>query len=354
MTGGTGFIGAHSAAAIHHAGHRLRLLVRDPRRLAPALVPLGVPADDVEVVVGDVTDPSTVDAAVDGCDAVLHAASVYSFDSRRHRSMAASNIRGTEIVLSRARRAGADPIVHVSTFGALLPSRDTSITPQSPVGAPRETYLRTKARADTIARQHQADGAPVVITYPMASLGPHDPHLGDQASRVRDVLRGLLPIWPDGGFPVGDVRDVARLHAALLRAGQGPRRYFAPGRYVSTREFVGTLREVTGRRLPTIVLPSAAVLPVGRLASAAQRLLPTPLPVQYGAVYICRIGRPVDGSATDDLLDQPAIPLRQSMADTVRWLHATGAISDRQAGDARVADALGDPHSTPEPDVSPR
>ena len=54
VTGGTGFVGSHSVKAMSDAGHDLRLLVRAPGPLAPALEPLGV--RDVEHVVGDATD----------------------------------------------------------------------------------------------------------------------------------------------------------------------------------------------------------------------------------------------------------------------------------------------------------
>jgi nucleoside-diphosphate-sugar epimerase len=39
VTGGTGFVGSHSVKAIADDGHDLRLLVRSPGRLAPALEP---------------------------------------------------------------------------------------------------------------------------------------------------------------------------------------------------------------------------------------------------------------------------------------------------------------------------
>ncbi|MFD6756940.1 SDR family oxidoreductase [Micromonospora gifhornensis] len=72
VTGGTGFIGSHSVAALRAAGHPVRLLVRDPARVSPALRPLGVEPAELEVVAGDVTDPAVVAAAVQGCRAVLH------------------------------------------------------------------------------------------------------------------------------------------------------------------------------------------------------------------------------------------------------------------------------------------
>ena len=86
VTGGTGFVGSHSVRAIIDAGHDLRLLVRVPARLAPALEPLGV--RDVEHVVGDATDARSVRRAIDGCDAVLHAAAVFQRRARGPRDAA--------------------------------------------------------------------------------------------------------------------------------------------------------------------------------------------------------------------------------------------------------------------------
>jgi nucleoside-diphosphate-sugar epimerase len=337
VTGGSGFIGSHSTAELIRAGHRVRLLVRDAARAVAALRSLGVSESSVEFVTGDITDPGGVAAAVRGCDAVLHAAAVYSFDSRDHATMRRVNATGTATVLAAARAAGADPIVYVSSFGALVPSTDDPVTTRTEVGRPAETYLATKAEAERIARRHADSGAPVVITYPSATLGPHDPGLGDQTTRVRNVLRGLMPMWPTGGFPVGDVRDVARLHAAVLTPGLGPRRFLAQGRYLRTRDFVETLRQVTGRRLPAIHLPAASMLPVGRLTGLLQRAVPVHIPAEYGAIYTCAVGRPIDCTATDELLGDTGRSAAETMTDTVRWLYQAGHLGRRLAG--RAADS---------------
>lgn len=332
VTGGTGFVGAHSVVALLAAGHQVRLLVRDQARVPATLLPLGVEPATIDVVTGDVTDPEAVAAAVQGCTSVLHAASVYSFNTRDHPRLRAVNVRGTEVVLGAAVAAGLDPVVHVSSFGALLPAGQTPVTPNAEVGTPREAYLDSKARADRVARRYQAEGMPVVVTYPLAALGPHDPYLGDQTNRLRNVLRGLMPIWPRGGFPVGDVRDVARLHAAVLKPGRGPRRYLGPGRYVDTREYLRVLRRVTGRTLPAVRLPASAMLPVGALTGLVQRVVPVHLPAEYGAIYTCAVARPVDTTRTNRLLGGPTVPFEQTVTDTVAWLAATGHLTPRQAG----------------------
>src|SRR5262249_62387538 len=133
VTGGTGYVGSHSIAALVAAGHRVRVLARSPERIPAALAPLGV--DDVETAIGDVTDPAAVERALEGCDAVLHAASVFSMDARRAEEMRAVNVRGTEIVLGSAHRLGIAPIVFVSSELALLPPAEGAVlAADSPVG----------------------------------------------------------------------------------------------------------------------------------------------------------------------------------------------------------------------------
>jgi dihydroflavonol-4-reductase len=325
VTGGTGFVGAHSVAAILAGGHRVRLLVRDESTVDSVL-----PGAAVDVVRGDVLDEASVARAVRGADAVLHAASVYTFDPRRRAELSRTNELGTEIVLAHARAAGART-VYVSSVGALFPSR-RPLHADSPVGRAREPYLASKAAAERVARRHQAAGAPVAITYPPALLGPDDPRLGDQTVRLRDTLRGLMPVWPLGGFPLGDVRDTAALHAGLL-AGSGAGRYFGPGEYVSTRRYLRLLREVTGRALPAVHLPARALLPVGVLAGWLQRVWPWHVPAEYGAIYTCACATRVRAAPP------PTRPLTTTFADTVAWLHRAGHLSARAAGRAQPSTA---------------
>ncbi len=329
VTGGTGFVGSHSVAALLRDGHRVRMLVRDEAAVEKALSPLGIDHGVVDVQVGDVTDEAAVRNALRGTEGVLHAASVFSFDSRDHHLMKKINAHGTALVLDAAKASGASRVVYVSSVGALMPSR-RPLSADSPVGRPRETYLASKAAAEVIARQHQDAGEPVSISYPPAVLGPHDPHLGDQTMRLRNTLRGLMPLWPLGGFPVGDVRDTAELHAALLSPEAHDRgRFIGPGYYLSTRAYLRTLRRVTGRALPTGYLPASTMLPVGLLAGLLQRVWPFHIPAEYGAIYTCLCATRVEDGAPLGIQPRPAA---DTMTDTVRWLHQRGLLSTRQAG----------------------
>ncbi|WIV52753.1 SDR family NAD(P)-dependent oxidoreductase [Amycolatopsis nalaikhensis] len=324
MTGGTGFLGAHTVQALLRHGHRVRLLARRPDRVAAALGPLGVAPADVDVVAGDVTDRAAAARLVSGVDGLLHAAGVYTFDPRRRAELWRVNESGTEVVLAAARAEGVDRIVHVSTVGTLYPTAAPAIGPGSPLGASREPYLASKTAAERIARRYGA-----VVTRPPALLGPHDPHLGDQNARLRDLLRGLMPLWPTGGLPLGDVRDNAELHARLFDGVSGAE-FFGPGTFVSTREYLAAVRAATGRRLPAAFFPAGALTFAGRAADALQRCWPGRIPVQYGAIHVCAVAVPVEAGAP--AAGVTARPLAETLTDTVRWLVETGALTARRAG----------------------
>jgi nucleoside-diphosphate-sugar epimerase len=330
VTGGTGFLGAHTVVAALGAGHAVRVLARDPEAVGRAFVALGIDPASIEFLAGDVTDEAIMARAVSDVRFVVHAASVYSFDSRRRAEVRRTNRRGTEVTLAAARRAGVERTIHVSTFGALLPAASRMVGPDSPPGTATETYLASKSASERIAREHQAQGAPVMISYPPALLGPHDPRMGDQSTRLRAMLRGQMPVWPGGGFPVGDVRDTARLHVAMLSAPEDSGRFLSPGRYLSTRQYVQAVREATGRPFPTLFLPARMMLPAAAVTDLVQRIWPWHIPAEYGACYICACdSRPEPRPAAYGI---DPTPLAETFTEAIRWLHHAGHVTAGQAG----------------------
>ena len=324
VTGGTGFVGSHTVAELVRVGHEVKLLVRAPERVGVALDPLGV--GHVEIVVGDVTDPESVERAAGGCEAVMHCASVYSLDSRANASIKRTNVHGTDVVLGTAHRLGMDPIVHVSSLVALVETKGATLTPDSPPTRPPGAYLRSKADSDLVARNYQSIGAPVVITYPGSVWGPNDPHFGESCQFARDLLRGVIPLLPIGGLTVNDVRNLARLHAAVIEKGHGPRRYVAPGQNVTVKQFVQAISFAAGRAIRAISVPPWSLRVPMRLVDTAQRMLPFRLPWNYQAVYVFGLHYRSDDSLTRRSFDLAPRSLSETIADTIRWMAESGRL----------------------------
>lgn len=331
VTGGTGYVGCHAVAALARAGHRIRVLARSAEKVPAALGPLGV--DGIETIIGDVTEPAAVERALAGCDAVVHAASVFSLDARKAGEMKAVNVRGTEVVLGIAHRLGLDPIVHVSSEVALLsPAGGQVLTPDSPVGRPPGPYCRSKADSELVARELQAQGAPVVSVLPAGMWGPHDPHLGEGVTLAANVLRHRYPVVMAGGMHIADVRDVAAALAAVMQPGRGPRSYLVTGHYVTMPGIIGTLGDLTGRRIRFLIFPAWFLAAFGQTADLLQRRLRTRLPWSAESIWIVNCDARCDDSKTRDELQLEPRPLRETFADTVHWLAQAGHLTARQAG----------------------
>lgn len=331
VTGGTGFVGSHVAAALVATGHDVRVLVRRPEQVPVTFGPLGGP--ELDVVTGDVLDRESVHRAVRGCEAVVHAAAVFSFDSHDRERMLTTNEEATRTVLEEALAGGADPVVHVSSTVALT-RRDGS-GPDLPLGDVERPYAASKVASERVARALQDRGAPVVTVYPGSVLGPHDPYVGENTLLLEWVVRGWLGVFPAGGLHFVDVRDVAAVVVASLEPGREPRRYVVPGHHVRSGDLHRSAARVTGRRRPTLVLPVPAMMPVLRLAEAAGRSLPrrwhTPVGVEGPSISECNTVMH-DEPARTELGVEPR-PLDATVRDTITWLVDVGRLPERYRPD---------------------
>lgn len=329
VTGGTGFVGSHTVAALVRAGHDVHLLVRSPARIAPALEPLGVTG--VSHAVGDITDAPSVAAAMGGCEAVVHAASVFSYDVRQVAEIARVNVPGTEIVLGEAAHLGLDPIVYVSSFVALVRRDGSMVSPASDVGDFPLPYTRSKADAERVARRY-AETAPVVITYPGAVWGPHDPYLQELNVIAKLILQGIIPFYPRGTLPFADVRDVAAVHAALMEPGKGSRRFVVAEPVASFEDLAAALAEVTGRRVRARTIGATPMRLQMRFMDLLQRISPVELPGSFEGAEHVLTASPADASAVRTELGIQPRSLVETARDTVAWMVEAGHLSPRRAG----------------------
>jgi dihydroflavonol-4-reductase len=326
VTGGTGFVGSHAVAAIAGAGHDVRLLVRRPQQVTASLAPLRVEVADI--VVGDVLDERAVSRAVEGCQAAVHAAAIFSLDPRRAADMRRTNVRATELVLTSAADRRLDPVIHVSTTVAL--TRYAGSGPDLPLGDIDLPYAQSKIASEKVARRLQEAGAPVVTIYPGAVYGPDDPYRGNQSEQLRWMLLGLFPTFPQGAQHVVDVRDVARLITAVLHPGQRGR-HIVPGHHINGGQLYAAVTEASGRRLPHLVLPGPVIGPAVQLIEAVQRRLPPRwhYPADREGVEIIRRDTRFDDSAGRREFGINPTPFGQTIIDTVRWLVESGRVPPR-------------------------
>jgi NADH dehydrogenase len=113
ITGATGYIGRHLVSGLVERGEHPRCLVRNVQRAKNIL-----PAEKVELVPGDTTQPASLEAAVRGIGTIVHAA----FITADHKQSTANeyektNVEGTANLIRAAKAAGVQRTVEISGLG---------------------------------------------------------------------------------------------------------------------------------------------------------------------------------------------------------------------------------------------
>ena len=325
ITGGTGFVGSFTVAAVLAQGHDVRLLVRSPDKVAPVMKLQGLDPDAVEVVVADLTDRAAIRRGLEGCDAVINVASVFTFDPSRAEDIERTNREGVDAVLGQAAELGLDPIVHVSSIVALYHGeRRVDMGPDVPPGESRYPYSGSKAVQERAARALQDTGQPVVIVYPGAVWGPNDPYDGESTQFARAAMSGLFVTVPQGYLAVCDVRDVAQVLARTIEPGRGPRRYSAAGHVVPLSEMVRRFTSLAGKPRRSFALPDPAMrMTEAMLWQLNSRGRGARLPLSAEQIWLGRKSLVADNSRTEDELGVTFRPTDETFADQAAWMHET-------------------------------
>lgn len=268
MTGASGFIGAHVAAALAAAGAEVRAFDLCP----PAVVSPGV-----EPVVGDVLDAVAVARALNGCDAVFHLAALYSYARADAAAMQAVNVHGTRVVLDAvARSAARARVVHTSSCATCGPvdGRPATEDDGPPAWELAVPYKRTKLDGERIALRAARDGLDVVVVNPTTPVGAGDRRPTPTGRMVADVARGRVRAHLAGGvLNVVAVEDVAAGNLRAHERGRAGERYLLGGENMSMREVFAHIAAAAGRPPPRVAVPWRAARVAALTAGAALRPL---------------------------------------------------------------------------------
>jgi len=253
LTGATGLIGSHTVEELTRAGHEVVALCRadaDTRFLDR--IPCTVVRGDVR------SGAETLVPLVEGCQRLVHAAAqVYVGGSwPRVREV---NVDGTRNVLTAARLAGIEHVVHLSTvavYGPVEGSIDESQPIDEPL-APTDLYARSKREAEEVVRGiEERRGLPVTVLRPSAVYGERDRLMAPALARLLRLPVVALLGPGTNTLPVvyaGNVAVAVRL--AVEKAVGGETYNVAMDHPLTQRELFEGLAAGMGRTPRFVVIP---------------------------------------------------------------------------------------------------
>lgn len=207
VTGGTGFVGTRTVAALQAAGHGVRIFDLTPAPQRRVTDP------KLDMFVGDITDTDAVKRAAHDCDGIVHLAGLMTVDCARDPILGATvNLIGSLNILQAAtpRRL---PVAYLSTAGVFGPA--DAVHPR-----PSTIYGTTKLAVEGAARSFHLDhGVPSLGLRPYIVYGPGISSgiaAGPSIALAASVRREPATIRFSGRVGFVHVDDVARLLAAAM------------------------------------------------------------------------------------------------------------------------------------------
>lgn len=228
VSGATGFVGSHVARELREQGAE----VRDERV--------------------DLLDSGALERVIEGCDAVVHVAALYSYDAPEL-EFERVNVEGTRMILAAALAKGVRRFLHTSTAGTCGPVPGAIATEEDepPEWELTVPYKRTKLESERLAL---AAGA--VVVNPTTPVGEGDGKPTPTGQMIEDVASGRIRGYvATTGLNVVDVRDVARGHALALEKGEPRERYLLGGVNLRLDELFAVVADLAGRPRPELRVP---------------------------------------------------------------------------------------------------
>lgn len=324
VTGANGFIGSNLCRRFIEHGDDVVALVRpsSDRRFLAGL-------SGLRVLMGDITDRASLEAAMENVDIVHHVAG-YASDWGPWEAFRTGNVEGVRTVMEAALSAGVRRVVHVSSVsvygfpGGTDLDEDTPFTPR-----PQDRYITTKAEGERLAMGFNGHGIEVAVVRPGGVYGTHD---RTTTAKLAPALESGFFAYVDGGRHLMAPCHVDNLAHMMRLAAEHPA---APGEAfnavdagrVTWRQFIAWMCEDLGCPPPRFSLPAAAVLPLAvameTLARAAGRKESPPLNI-YRVRAVVRDSHYSTAKAERRLGWRPTVSTREGIADAVAWYRARG------------------------------
>ena len=233
ITGGSGFYGINCVRYLYDRGYDISVLDIEPFTYEDM-------ADKIRFVRGDIRNPKAVEAAMQGCDLVVHAAAALPL--YKPKEIFSTDIKGTRIVLRTAERLGIKRAVHISSTAVYgIPDHHPLYEDDEMDGV--GPYGEAKVQAEKVCAGFRKRGMCVPILRPKSFVGPE--RLGVMAIYYDWIRRGKnIPIIGNGRnrYQLLDVEDLCEATRLCL---ERPKRVANDTYNIGAKEYT-TMKEDFG------------------------------------------------------------------------------------------------------------
>lgn len=320
ITGAAGHLGSTLVKILRANNISVRALMLPADQAAAARIK----ALGAEVFFGDMQDIKSLRPLFSNLKGKLvtavHCAGIISIATKDDKRLRNVNVGGTINMLALCKSAKVQRLVHVSSVHAIPEPKGSGLITEVKKFAANLVhgfYAKSKAEATNIVLEKAARGLNVSVVHPSGILGPDDYGQGLLTGMAVEFLNGRMPAGVRGGYDFVDVRDVAKGIISCAKNGKAGECYILSGHYVTIKELLDLLAEITHKPPVRFLVPmwmAKMVAPLSELSAKLQHH--PPLFTPYSLYTLGTIGRFSHKKATAELAYNPR-SLRETLTDMV-------------------------------------
>ena len=319
VTGGNGFIGSVVVRKLLEEKHEVRCLLRKTSKTER------IDGVKFERVTGDVRDAESIRSGMEGCDAVIHLASLSNWNDIDSPLMTEVVIGGTQNILDAAEKTHAR-VVFVSSILAVNGSTEPKTFDESAewtLADRKLSYSRAKRAAEKLCVDAWKERhIPTIIVNPGEVYGPNDTEL-ITACNLLDFAKSKPVLVCTGGTSVVYVDDVALAVVRAAEKGRPGERYILGGENLTVKQLAELTLELLGQKKKIVTVPNGVLR---GLATVAQTLH-IPMPFNTHVVPYATKFWFMDSSKAQKELGVAFRSARETLGPTLSWLKESGRIT---------------------------
>ncbi|TFG34473.1 NAD-dependent epimerase/dehydratase family protein [Candidatus Thorarchaeota archaeon] len=326
ITGATGFVGRKLIPRILEEGHEVVALVRSTSNIE------GLPKQ-VEVREADLLDITSLEAAVQDIDAVIHLAAYFDFYPSSVDLMYRVNVEGTKNLMSACVGTKVERFIYCSSTEAIGPVRfppgneDTELNPSF-------DYGHSKVLAEQAVREITKDtNLDHVILRPTGIMGEGDLYTAFEA--IEAVNDGAIPVLPGDGnkrLMYTHVDDVVEgfIKALTSKSALNDTFILSPDAGLTYNELFEYVGECCGVKPPTRKIPTKiAKIGIGLLSPLKNRRKTTFL-WHMKTVQSMDEDRLYDNCKAKRILGwKPMVTMKDGLKRAIDWYFENGFLKKR-------------------------
>lgn len=313
VTGGTGLIGYNIIAALLKRNRKVKAMVRSiekGRKLLP---------DKVELVQGDITNKTSVEKAMKGCEVVYHTAGLPEQWMKDDSIFEEVNVKGTQNMVEVALSGKVEKFIYTSTIDVFKGEKgkkfNESIIDDQPKGT---AYERSKQDAFQLVLEAIHDGLPAINIHPAGLYGPGPTDSPGINNFIVDLKNRKVPMLLPGGLPLVYSEDCGEGHVLAEEKGVIGESYILSENFYDL-EFLAKiiLQELGIDKKPPATMPLALVRLVSQLGELYSQFSGKPPLIPKGQLHFLLWGAIPNSSKAIKMLGWNPTPLKTSIEKTI-------------------------------------